>query len=652
MSYGDIDNISAELGLAEWVVSKCQYWRDHYETNYAEKHDEYYRLFRGIWSSEDRMRDSERSRIVAPALQQAVESNVAEIETATFATGKIFDIQDDLGDQNPQDMVLLRKKLHEDFDKAQIRARIGEVLINCAVYGTGIAEVVLEEVEEAVPSTRPLMDGDLQEFGVQKRKRPMVKLNPVQPRNFLIDPCATTVDDAMGCAIEEFVSTHTVELLQEQGVYRDVMLETSAPDDDLEADPNLYNVNMERVRLLKYYGLVPRQMLIDEGVDEDEMPDDSMYVEACVVIANQGQILKAIANPYMMQDRPIVAFPWDIVPSRFYGRGVCEKGYMSQKALDAEMRARIDALALTTHPMMAVDATRVPRGSKLDVRPGRMLLTNGNPKDSLLPFNFGQIGQITFAQASALQNMVQQATGAVDGAALASRSQSESTAAGVSMSLGAVMKRQKRTLVNFQDTFLKPFISKAAHRYMQFDPDNYPIGDFKFTVLSSLGIVAREYEVGQLSQLMQVIPKDSPAFAAITTAIVEHLSVSNREEIIAAVQQGSQPNPQAQQAAEQQAQLQLAVAQGQAQLLNAQAAESSSRAQKYAEEARLYPQELALKYSDNNNDGKVDDDFEKRVRIADLMLREKNMNMQEQRAREQSNQAAEQELRRQLNRTN
>ena len=652
MSYGDIDDISAELGLAEWVVSKCQYWRDHYETNYAEKHDEYYRLFRGIWSSEDRMRDSERSRIVAPALQQAVESNVAEIETATFASGKIFDIQDDLGDQNPQDMVLLRKKLHEDFDKAQIRARIGEVLINCAVYGTGIAEVVLEEVEEAVPSTRPLMDGDLQEFGVQKRKRPMVKLNPVQPRNFLIDPCATTVDDAMGCAIEEFVSTHTVELLQEQGVYRDVMLETSAPDDDLEADPNLYNVNMERVRLLKYYGLVPRQMLIDEGVDEDEMPDDSMYVEACVVIANQGQILKAIANPYMMQDRPIVAFPWDIVPSRFYGRGVCEKGYMSQKALDAEMRARIDALALTTHPMMAVDATRVPRGSKLDVRPGRMLLTNGNPKDSLLPFNFGQIGQITFAQASALQNMVQQATGAVDGAALASRSQSESTAAGVSMSLGAVMKRQKRTLVNFQDTFLKPFISKAAHRYMQFDPDNYPIGDFKFTVLSSLGIVAREYEVGQLSQLMQVIPKDSPAFAAITKAIVEHLSVSNREEIIAAVQQGSQPNPQAQQAAEQQAQLQLAVAQGQAQLLNAQAAESSSRAQKYAEEARLYPQELALKYSDNNNDGKVDDDFEKRVRIADLMLREKNMNMQEQRAREQSNQAAEQELRRQLNRPN
>ena len=48
--------------------------------------------------------------------------------------------------------------------------------------------------------------------------------------------------------------------------------------------------------------------------------------------------LKAEANPYMMGDRPVVAFPWDIVPGRFWGRGVCEKGYNSQKALDTELR--------------------------------------------------------------------------------------------------------------------------------------------------------------------------------------------------------------------------------------------------------------------------------------------------------------------------
>jgi hypothetical protein len=76
----------------------------------------------------------------------------------------------------------------------------------------------------------------------------------------------------------------------------------------------------------------------------------------------------------MMQDRPVVAFPWDVVPGRFWGRGICEKGYNAQKALDTELRARIDALAFTVHPMMAVDASRLPRGAKLEIRPGKLFL--------------------------------------------------------------------------------------------------------------------------------------------------------------------------------------------------------------------------------------------------------------------------------------
>jgi hypothetical protein len=124
-------------------------------------------------------------------------------------------------------------------------------------------------------------------------------------------------------------------------------------------------------------------------------------------------LLKAEQNPYMMQDRPVVAFPWDVVPSRFWGRGICEKGYNAQKALDTELRARIDALALTVHPMLAVDASRLPRGSKLEVRPGKAILTNGNPAEILQPFRFGNLDSNTFNQAASLQQMVQMATGAL-----------------------------------------------------------------------------------------------------------------------------------------------------------------------------------------------------------------------------------------------
>ncbi len=76
-------------------------------------------------------------------------------------------------------------------------------------------------------------------------------------------------------------------------------------------------------------------------------------------------------------------------PGRFWGRGTAEKGYNMQKAIDAQIRSHLDSLALTTSPMMAMDATRLPRGAKYDVRPGKNLLVNGNPNEIMMPFKFG-----------------------------------------------------------------------------------------------------------------------------------------------------------------------------------------------------------------------------------------------------------------------
>ena len=624
------DPLMIEESLEEWVITKCEDWRDHYESNYEEKFEEYYRLWRGQWDPADSERASERSRIISPALQQAVESNVAELEEATFGRGKWFDIQDDVNDQQNQDVMYLRKKLTEDFESCKVRKAVAECLINAAVFGTGVGEVVLEEIKEMAPATQPIMGGDLTAVGVNITDRIVVKLKPVLPQNFLIDPVATSIEDAMGVAIDEFVSKHSVELLQEQGVYREGLIESAAPDTDLEPDQDLTIYNDDKVRLTKYYGLVPRELLEAEDVDVDS---DSMYVEAIVVIANGGTLLKAEANPYMMGDRPVVAFPWDVVPGRFWGRGVCEKGYNSQKALDTELRARIDALGLTIHPMMAIDATRLPRGAKPEVRPGKMILTNGDPREVLQPFNFGQVNQITFAQAGALQQMVQQATGAVDSAGIAGSVNGEATAAGISMSLGAIIKRHKRTLINFQQSFLLPFVTKAAHRYMQFDPENYPVADYKFNATSTLGIIAREYEVTQLVQLLQTMKQDSPLYPVLIQSIIDNMNLSNREELIAAMQKAAQPNPEAQQMAMAAQQSQLQFQQAQTAALQGQAAESQARAVKYAIDAELAPQELEIDKIEaitrNLKEGDEDDkEFERRLKIADIALKEKTLNNQ------------------------
>ena len=646
----DKENFAQEQHLEDWVIQKCDGWRDHYEANYSEKFEEYYRLWRGQWSPEDRTRTTERSQIISPALQQAVESSVAELEEATFGRGKFFDIKDDIHDQNPEDIAMLRQHLDEDFKKNKVRKGVAECLINAAVFGTGIAEIVLEEEKEMQPATQPVMGGEMQAVGVNIIDRTCVKLRPVMPQNFLIDPVATDIESALGCAVDEFVPSHSVEQLQESGVYRDVDISVASPDFDIEPDQDLSRYDDDKIRLTKYYGLVPRHLLKkamaeEESEDEEviefaeeQEDDDSYYVEAIVVIGNGGTLLKAAANPYMMQDRPIVYFPWDVVPSRFWGRGVCEKGYNSQKALDAELRARIDALALTIHPMMAMDASRMPRGAKPSIQPGKTILTNGNPSEILQPFNFGQVSQITFAQAQALQTMVQTATGAIDSAGIAGSVNGDATAAGVSMSLGAIIKRHKRTLINFQESFLIPFVTKSAWRYMQFEPEMYPVADYKFHTSSSLGIIAREYEVTQLVQLLQTMSPDTPMYPKLVMSIIDNMNLSNREELIATLEQANTPNPEAEQAQQQAAQAaqqaEMAFKAAQSAALNGQAQESAARSQKMQVEAQAIPQETEIArikaVTTNLQAGDEDDkEFQKRLEISKQLLKEREVAVKE-----------------------
>lgn len=630
-----------EDALAGWVMEKVNKWRDHYEGNYKERFEEYYRLWRGQWSAADKTRESERSKLISPALQQAVESSVAEVEEATFGRGKWFDIKDDARDSQNLDVEVTRKLLDEEFQFTKVRRAISEILINSAVYGTGCGEIVLEEVNDVKPAMQPILDGAAMAVGVMVQPRTVVKLRPVLPQNFLIDPNASSIEEALGVAIDEFVPKHQVEILQEQGVYKDVDIDSAAPDQDLEPDQDLVLYQDDKVRVTKWYGLVPTDLLKKymgdyedkpEGSEEDEKEDEEEpeYTEAIVVIGNGGVCLKAEENPYMMQDRPLVAFSWDVVPGRFWGRGICEKGYNSQKALDAEMRARIDGLALTVHPMMAIDGSRMPRGSKFEIRPGKNIITNGNPAEILQPFKFGSIDNITFAQAGELQKMVQMATGAVDAGGITGSVNGEAAAGAVSMSLGAIIKRHKRTLINFQETFLLPLVSKTAWRYMQYDPDRFPAQDFKFVASSTLGVIAREYEVTQLVQLLQTLSNDNPLYPLLVQAVVENMSLSNRESFIEMLKQAQQPNPQQQALQEADLQVKLATAKAQIALLEAQAAESQARAAKYVTEAQAVPARVEndriRAISANIKPGEQDDkEFERRAKVAELVLKEREI---------------------------
>ena len=632
----------ADVQLVSFVVQHCDRWRDFRDQNYLEDWLEYERIFRGQWDAQDRTRESERSRIISPATQQAVETRHAEIMEAIFGNGEYFDIKDDVMDYNgnKMDIEAMRSMLREDLERHKIRKSVDQIELMAEIYGTGIGELVVKQETEFVPSTQPIPGSNQAAYGVEEKEYFCVKVNPVNPKNFLIDPNATSIEDAMGVAVEKFVSIHKVVEGMEKGIYRKVDIGPSGNDDDLEVTQELVQYQDDKVKLLTYYGLVPREYLEELENEGDEVVDlfpesstadnYSDLVEAIIVIGNDGLLLKAEANPYMMRDRPIVAYQDDTIPNRFWGRGTVEKAYNMQKAIDAQLRSHLDSLALTTAPMIAMDATRLPRGAKFEVKPGKAILTNGAPSEILFPFKFGETSQNNALAAQEFERMLLQATGTLDSQGMVSQATRDGGGQQMSMAMGAIIKKYKRTLTNFQEDFLVPLIKKAAFRYMQFDPERYPSVDMKFIPTATLGIMAREYEQQQLIGLLQTLGPDTPVLPIILKGIISNSSLSNRAEMQMALEQMSQPNPEAQQQAQMAAQMQMEQAQATTASLQARAQRDQAEAQKTVVETQLLPEELKAKVisslSTNIQGENADKEFEQRAKIAELMLKEKDIN--------------------------
>jgi hypothetical protein len=630
----------ADKDLTDFVTDHCNRWRDYRDTNFLPDWLEYERIFRGQWASEDKTRESERSRIVTPATQQAVETRHAEIMEAIFGQGEFFDIQDDIRDvnNNPIDVGIIKAQLMEDFKRDKIRKSIDAIELMAEIYGTGIGEIVVKTEKQFVPSTQAI-PGQMGQaaIGVVEKDRVSVKISPVNPKNFLFDPNGTSVDDCMGVAIEKYISIHKIVEGIERGIYRKVDITPTYEDTDLEPTQEVSQYQDEKVLLLTYYGLVPREYL--ENLEEnrnivDLFPESSAaeeysdMVEAIVVIANDGQLLKAEANPYMMKDRPVLTYQDDTVPNRLLGRGTVEKAFNMQKAIDAQIRSHLDSLALTTSPMIAMDATRLPRGAKFEVKPGKAILTNGAPSEILYPFKFGQTDGNNLATAKDFERMLLQSTGTLDSQGMVSAGARDMGQGGMSMAVATIIKKYKRTLVNFQEDFLIPFIQKAAFRYMQFDPERYPSVDMTFIPTATLGIIAREHEQQMFIGLLQTLGPNTPVLPLILKGVLANSSLTNRYELMEQLDKMSQPNPQAEQMAQMQQQLAMQAAQAQIAVNTTQAEQNRAEAQKLSIEAQLMPQEVqaknmaAMTKNLPNQDDAGSKEFDKRVKIAELMLKE------------------------------
>jgi hypothetical protein len=542
--------------LCSWImehVTEWERWRkQHLDIQWAE----FLRKWRGVYDESDRTRASERSRLISPALQQAVEEAVAEMEEAVLGDKEgWFDIDDNLSDGQQEDWQPIRLQLLDDMDHANVQGALVEACgLMGAVYGTAIGKIVVDTRPERKLKT--LLDPQKKEYieGTTEDDRVVVFLEPVRPDQFVIDtavnkPGREGIEQALGMAHRLPRPRHSLRAKMEDEIYWEVPLESGdAQQQGLATESGALKVsdNEDANLITEYHGLVPRAIFeaaVNDGDAVGEIDSRDMVEAVCTLIDDKYCVL-ARENENLKKDRDFIAAPHDIIPGSFWGRGVAEKGINSQKALDAMLRAQIDGLGYTVHPMMGVNTQRRDPRFKVEVGPGKVLYSNGDPREAFFPMNFGRIDPTTFTATGELERLIQVATGTA-GTSLPSRASRSNATVGVSsMVQGGLAKRYKRTLRLMERHFLIPLVEKFCLRHMQWNEEVYPFIDLRFRVRTAMSLMAREAENQTLTQLLTAVPPVSPVFYALLGQIVDNTSLKDKgmvKQLIQAVINGQMP---------------------------------------------------------------------------------------------------------------
>lgn len=613
-----------DSGLVGWINTRVDRWREFRDSEHKEKWDEYYRIWRGQFDPADKTRKTERARIISPATMQAVDSTVAEIEEAVFGREQWFDIIEDIKEaSSPQEVAELtmsRDELLAKMEQYDVPLEMAKAFLIAAIYGTGIGKINT--------------DVKVVDYGDGKEEEVCVDLIALEPYEFVPDPTTDHIDKMLGMAHETLVPLHEIKRLIAEGVYRSVDVGsysgTGAFSRARMSDAQLPSEDSVFIR--EYHGLVPATKLmryvgketpLDAVLADDA---DDTLVEAIVTIANDSVLLRAIRNPFVQQNRCFVAYQHDTVPNYFWGRGIVEKAYHPQKALDGTIRSRLDALGLVAHPMFAGDVTKLPRGMNLGIWPGKFWPVTGDPSQALTAFNLGNVNPDLFNNASDMERMVQTATGAMDPGAAYNPGQAGG-ATNTALNASTFIKRSRRTMQNIERRFIRPLVNKMYTRYAQFDPETFAY-DLEFRSRGTLGIMAREFEQQQLIQMLSLVPNDSKPFFVMTKAIFDQSSSPYKAELTQAVDEWINPEVTPEQQQQQQQQLELQMRGQEAEVLkieaeaekaSAEAQRAGAQAQKVMVEADLADDEVQQQHIKNAIDLREVQAFEVQNQLSALM---------------------------------
>lgn len=267
--------------------------------------------------------------------------------------------------------------------------------------------------------------------------------------------------------------------------------------DEEERKFHSFNRPTETFDALEFWGKVTGKMLIEWGLDEEEIEDEHREYDANVWIVG-NYVIKAILNYDPLGEKPYAKTSFIKRPGAFWGSGIPEIIEDIQGVCNAAARALVNNMGISSGPQVEVNLERIPPNEDItQLHPWKIWQVTNDPLGSSAP-------AVRFTQpddnATTLLGVYDKFSKlADDHSGIPSYVYGDlnvqgagRTSSGLSMLMGAAGKGIRQVVMHIDSDIIKPIVHRQFVYNMRYDEDETIKGDVEIMPKGSINLAVKE----------------------------------------------------------------------------------------------------------------------------------------------------------------
>lgn len=250
---------------------------------------------------------------------------------------------------------------------------------------------------------------------------------------------------------------------------------------------------------LQYWGSVPGSLLVEWGVDEEEIEEPTRDYH-CEIWLIGPHVIKATLNYHPLAEKPYYKASYEEIPGSFWGNSPCDLIRDAQVVVNAATRALVNNMGLASGPQVVVNVDRLAVGEDVtQLRPWRIWQVTSDPMGNGSyqrdPITFSQPDSRVAELAGIIKTFMELAdewsgipkylTGDAPGGA-------GRTASGLSMLMANAGKSLKQVVANIDNYVMRPMLQRLHYWNMKYAEDPDLKGDINIVVRGANALIAKE----------------------------------------------------------------------------------------------------------------------------------------------------------------